>query len=990
MLPSPENALFDASQYSFFGQDAMEEVELGGMEDEENEIPVTGYGDDEYRLFDREGDLSRLSSSMKKEKGEKYLWWIMDVDGGKKNIDLAIGLWGPITWEELVVASSPLKVLHLWDLGEILKKEERFLILRVVGAYEELPYYVVVEVRALEFLAMYPILRYTPAQCPCNIGWKKAGENGTIVVCHEDNDVQTTAISFLVNSETAGYVGFMGSDGSVTGSLSDIDDLTSTFAKLNRVVTGPRHPGVIGDRGSGSISRESSSVTEWAQDDWLDQHTFDTESFQEGKRWSSQPHNSSLHLSETKPLYRTSSYPLQPHQQQHFSSESSTQEGKRWSSQPQNPLYRTSSYPHQQQQLQHYSSEPLLVPKSAYTSFPPPGGRSQQASPRNHSTHLNISSVIGGHQLPLSAPNLSPLSSSNLHLGGLHHGLHYGGNMAQLNPSGLAINSQTQNQWANHAGLFHGDQSNLINNILRQQIPHQKGLLSPQLIPTQQHLLQQQRMHVQPSLAHFSAMQSHLFSGLPSLPSHLGKYSVDTRDQRVKSSQRSRHNMRSSQHGSDNTITQKTDSSCPQFRSKYMTAEEIENILRMQHAATHGNDTYVDDYYHQARLAKKAAESGSKHRFCPINPKELPSRSRNSSESSHPHLHVDAHGRVSFSCIRRPSPLLEVDPPSSAFGNGTEQVSDKPLEEEPMLAARITIEDALCLLLDVDDIDRLLQFSQPQDGGANLRRKRQILLEGLATSLQLVDPLGKSGNPVGLGPKDDIVFLRLVSLPKGRKLLSRYLKLLFPGGELARIVCMAIFRHLRFLFGGLPSDSGATETITYLAKTVSACVNGMDLNALSACLAAVVCSSEQPPLRPLGSNAGDGASVILKSVLERATQLLTDPRAATSCTAPNPALWQASFDAFFDLLTKYCVSKYDSIVQSLYAQNQPSTEIVSSEAAKSISKEMPVELLRASLPHTNELQRKLLIDFADQSLPVSGFNALGGSSDRVTPESVKG
>lgn len=32
----------------------MEEVELGGMEDEENEIPVTGYGDDEYRLFDRE------------------------------------------------------------------------------------------------------------------------------------------------------------------------------------------------------------------------------------------------------------------------------------------------------------------------------------------------------------------------------------------------------------------------------------------------------------------------------------------------------------------------------------------------------------------------------------------------------------------------------------------------------------------------------------------------------------------------------------------------------------------------------------------------------------------------------------------------------------------------------------------------------------------------------------------------------------------------
>ena len=30
-----------------------------------------------------------------------------------------------------------------------------------------------------------------------------------------------------------------------------------SFVQLNKVVTGPRHPGVIGDRGSGSFSRES-------------------------------------------------------------------------------------------------------------------------------------------------------------------------------------------------------------------------------------------------------------------------------------------------------------------------------------------------------------------------------------------------------------------------------------------------------------------------------------------------------------------------------------------------------------------------------------------------------------------------------------------------------------------------------------------------------------------------------------------------------------
>lgn len=30
-----------------------------------------------------------------------------------------------------------------------------------------------------------------------------------------------------------------------------------SVTQLNKVVTGPRHPGVIGDRGSGSFSRES-------------------------------------------------------------------------------------------------------------------------------------------------------------------------------------------------------------------------------------------------------------------------------------------------------------------------------------------------------------------------------------------------------------------------------------------------------------------------------------------------------------------------------------------------------------------------------------------------------------------------------------------------------------------------------------------------------------------------------------------------------------
>ncbi|KAM1059675.1 hypothetical protein ACFX15_023728 [Malus domestica] len=731
------------------------------------------------------------------------------------------------------------------------------------------------------------------------------------------------------------------------GSLSDIDDLASTFAKLNKVVTGPRHLGVIGDRGSGSFSRESSSATDWAQDgdfnNWLDQHMFDTEISQEGKRWSSQPQPSSALFSESK---------------------------------QQKPLYRTSSYPDQQPVQHHFSSEPIVPPKSAFTSFPPPGNKFQQGSPHQ----LNLSAVAGGSQLPFSAPNLSPLSNSNLHMAGLPLGLHYGGNMPQFANPGLPFNSRSQNHWVTHAGVLHSDHSSLINNILQQQLPHQDGLISPQLLAAQQQL-QQQRLHhsVQPSLAHFAAMQSQFYGTHPS-SSHKSMHGLsDVRDHRPK-----RGKQRFSQ-GSD-AGSQKSETGWIQFRSKHMTSEEIESILKMQHAATHSNDPYIDDYYHQASLSKKAAGSRSKHPFCPSHLRESPSRGRNSTDQ-HTHSSVDALGRIPLASIRRPRPLLEVDPPPGS-GDG-KQASEKPLEQEPMLAARIAIEDGLCLLLDVDDIDRLLQ-GQPQDGGVQLRRRRQILLEGLAASLQLVDPLGKGSHSAGLAPKDDLVFLRIVSLPKGRKLLSRFIQLLFPGSEVARIVCMTVFRHLRFLYGGLPSDPAAAETTTNLAKTVSTCINGVDLRALSACLVAVVCSSEQPPLRPLGSPAGDGATIILKSVLERATVLLSDPHAAGSCSISNRTLWQASFDEFFGLLTKYCLSKYETIVQSIFTQSQQSAEVIGSEATRAIHREMPVELLRASLPHTDEHQRKLLSDFSHRSMPISGLNAHGGSGGQMNSESVRG
>ena len=98
---------------------------------------------------------------------------------------------------------------------------------------------------------------------------------------------------------------------------------------------------------------------------------------------------------------------------------------------------------------------------------------------------------------------------------------------------------------------------------------------------------------------------------------------------------------------------------------RILTADEIETILRMQLAATHSNDPYMDDYYYQACLAKKSSQARLKHHLCPTHLRELPPRARANIEP-HAFLQVDALERVPLSSIRIPRPLLEVDPPKSS------------------------------------------------------------------------------------------------------------------------------------------------------------------------------------------------------------------------------------------------------------------------------------------------------------------------------------
>ncbi|MCO5549404.1 hypothetical protein L7F22_002875 [Adiantum nelumboides] len=341
-------------------------------------------------------------------------------------------------------------------------------------------------------------------------------------------------------------------------------------------------------------------------------------------------------------------------------------------------------------------------------------------------------------------------------------------------------------------------------------------------------------------------------SSHPFLASEFLDESDNARDLWYELEQRERHTVRQqSRHGSPKFFRNATHQ---QYRSKYMTLDEIEGIAKIQRAATQSSDPYVGDYYHQAVQAKIGAGAvNRKHHFAPYQLRDLSSQ-RRAPALQPTFVPVDGLGKVPFSSVRSPRPLLEVEDFTSQTGGNSLKRSECPLEQEPMLAARIAIEDGLCRLLDVDDIDRFLKVSQPPDGGADLRRQRQSMLEELAVSLQLLEPLntrkdsstGPTENNAHLMEKGakDLVFLHIVSLPKGRKLLSRYLELLPEGSQLVQRVCLIIFRYLQFLFGVHQKDLDATAATLNLAQRVVRCAAHMDLKTLSACVGAVVLSPE--------------------------------------------------------------------------------------------------------------------------------------------------
>ncbi|KFM23824.1 PAT1-like protein 1 [Auxenochlorella protothecoides] len=224
--------------------------------------------------------------------------------------------------------------------------------------------------------------------------------------------------------------------------------------------------------------------------------------------------------------------------------------------------------------------------------------------------------------------------------------------------------------------------------------------------------------------------------------------------------------------------------------SLYMSSNEIDGILYTQWRGLQQGPPYVEDYYFQGFVYKYYNRKNRRF-FAPESVRELAPTEKLSADQV-AFVHLDGLGRVPFSNIRRPRPLMELGGGPGVAEEGAEAGPGAParsrrrrLDQEPLLAARIMIEDCMSLILDVQDIDQIFVAAAgyPIQDEAALRSRRQLLLEGLSASLRLPDAPGARRAAPDPGAPGDAVFRRLMGLRKGRTLAARALRVTFPPAE---------------------------------------------------------------------------------------------------------------------------------------------------------------------------------------------------------------
>eukprot|EP01132_Coremiostelium_polycephalum_P002713 gene2713-3366_t len=254
---------------------------------------------------------------------------------------------------------------------------------------------------------------------------------------------------------------------------------------------------------------------------------------------------------------------------------------------------------------------------------------------------------------------------------------------------------------------------------------------------------------------------------------------------------------------------------------KYMSAEEIQTINRLQAYQIHYTNPYIEDYYYQRFKMKSTTVTTHTHTpICDSQPKTAPSPKKAADPLS------GALGRIPSHSIRAPRPILQI----ILNNDETEQLDNRNQSSDQTI--KLVIESSYTHVLDLEDINNLILNTQDQTLLAEYMEKREPVSNELFKSLHLdpfphfkfEPPTMPQQDPSQKWPSvcpEDLLFVSLWVIAKGRKLLKRAFPLLTPKQALSGL--FAVCRNLPLLLLlHLPegSEKSTQEIYTIVVKWI--------------------------------------------------------------------------------------------------------------------------------------------------------------------------
>lgn len=206
--------------------------------------------------------------------------------------------------------------------------------------------------------------------------------------------------------------------------------------------------------------------------------------------------------------------------------------------------------------------------------------------------------------------------------------------------------------------------------------------------------------------------------------------------------------------------------------SVYMSADEIDNILRIQDLQTRSFHSYLEDFYFQ-NVLNKASEN---HQVPTYDHIPLYEAIGISSYVGEGFQMEGVLGAIPGRSTKTPRPLLNLQ-------------NEHRTEREQHASVLMLIENAFDRILDIEDIDKLLRFPDPsrmtKESASVMNEKRSSTLQDLFRFVPLFTLDENTEQPhfrenAVCAWEEDQPLLKFLNTQKGRKMIARLLPLL-PG-----------------------------------------------------------------------------------------------------------------------------------------------------------------------------------------------------------------